>query len=116
ESDAAHDAVAQRFDDFTGFDDRLDVDTVAGAAIVFANNDVLRYVAKPPGQVARIGRLQRGIGQTLAGAVGRDEVLQHIQTFAEVSRNRLLDDFAGGLGHQAAHTGKLPDLLLRAAG
>ena len=33
ESHAADDAVAQRLDDFARFDDGLDVDTVAGAAI-----------------------------------------------------------------------------------
>ena len=66
-------------------------------------------------QVAGIGRLQRGVGQTLTGAVRRDEVLQHVQAFAEVGGDRGLDDFARRLGHQAAHTGKLADLLFRTA-
>src|ERR1039457_3963937 len=38
---SAHDAVAQRFDDFAGFDDRLHVDAFGGAAIVFADDHVL---------------------------------------------------------------------------
>ena len=42
--------------------------------------------------------------------------MQHGQAFAEVRGDRRLDDFAGGLGHQAAHTGKLANLLLRTAG
>ena len=46
----------------------------------------------------------------------RNEVLQHGEAFAEVGSDRRLDDFAGGLGHQAAHSGKLADLLLRSAG
>ena len=46
----------------------------------------------------------------------RDEVLQHGKAFAEVGRDGRLDDFARGLGHQAAHSGKLADLLLRSAG
>ena len=45
-----------------------------------------------------------------------DEVLQHVQTFAEVGGDGRLDDFARRLGHQAAHTGKLADLLFRSAG
>ena len=35
---------------------------------------------------------------------------------AEVRRDRVLDDFAGGLGHEAAHRGELTNLLGRAAG
>ena len=115
ERHAADDAVAQRLDDFARFDDRLDVDSVAGAAIGLGDDHVLRHVAQAARQVAGIGRLQRGIGQTLAGAVRGDEVLQHVETFAEVGRDGRLDDFARRLGHQAAHTGKLADLLLRSA-
>jgi hypothetical protein len=48
--------------------------------------------------------------------VGGDEVLQHGETFAEVRRDRGLDDFAGRLGHQAAHAGELADLLFGTAG
>ena len=116
ERHAAHDAVAQRLDDFAGFDDRLDVDAFDGAAIVLADDHVLRHVHQTARQVAGIGRLQRRIGQTLAGAVRRDEVLQHGQAFAEVGRDGGLDDFARRLGHQAAHTGELADLLFRSAG
>ena len=83
---------------------------------VLGDDDVLGHVDQAPGQVARVGGLQRGVGQTLAGAVGRDEVLEHRQPFAEVGANRRLDDFARRLGHQAAHAGQLADLLLAAAG
>ena len=96
---AAHNAVAQRLDDFAGFDDRLDVDALLRAAIVLADDHVLRHVNQAPRQIAGIGRLQRGVGQTLAGAVSGDEVLQHVEAFAEVRGNGLLDDFARGLGH-----------------
>ena len=84
ERHAADDAVAQRLDDFARFDDRLDVDAVAGAAIGFGDDHVLRHVAQAAGEVAGIGRLQRGIGQAFARAVRGDEVLQHVQAFAEV--------------------------------
>src|ERR1017187_9469932 len=112
---AAHDAVAQGFDVFAGFDDRLHVDAFGGAAIVFADDHVLRHVHQAACEVARIGRLQRGIRQTLAGAVRGDKVLQHIEAFAEVRRDGGLDDLARRLGHQTAHTGKLADLLFRTA-
>ena len=40
----------------------------------------------------------------------RDKVLQYVETFTEVSRDRRFDDRAIRLGHQATHTGQLPDL------
>jgi len=47
--------------------------------------------------------------------VRRDEVLQHGKAFAEVGSDGRFDDFAGWLGHQTAHAGKLADLLFRTA-
>ena len=49
---AAYDAVAQRLDDFASFDDTRDVDAVDGAAIVFADDYVLRHVDQATSQVA----------------------------------------------------------------
>src|SRR5208337_2086853 len=107
EGDAAHDAVAQRLDFDARFDDGLDVDTVAGAAVALVDDDVLRNVDQPAGQIARIGGLERRIGKALTRAVGGDEVLQHREAFAEVGSDGGFDDFAGGLGHETAHAGKL---------
>ena len=75
-----------------------------------------RDVDQAAGQVAGVGGLERGVGQALAGAVGRDEVLQHRQPFTEVRGDGVLDDLARRARHQAAHAGELADLLLRAAG
>ena len=116
ERDAAHDAVAQRLDFDARLGDRFDVDAVGGAAIDFADDYVLRHIDEAPREVAGIGRLERGVGQALARAVRGDEVLQHGEPFAEVGRDGRFDDFARGLGHQAAHAGELADLLLRSAG
>ena len=116
ERDAADDAVAQRLDGLAGFDDRGDVDAFDGAAVVVRDDDVLRDVDETAGEVAGVGGLERGVGETLARAVGGDEVLQHGEAFTEVRRDGGLDDFAGGLGHQAAHAGELADLLFGSAG
>ena len=97
------------------FDDRPRLDAVERAAIVIGDDHVLRHVDETTRQVARVRGLERGIGQTLTSAVRRDEVLEHRQAFAEVRLDRLLDDFARGLGHQAAHAGQLANLLLRAS-
>ena len=80
------------------------------------DDHVLRHVDQAAGQVARVGGLERGVGQALARAVGRDEVLEHREALAEVRADRRLDDLARRLGHQAAHAGQLADLLLAAAG
>src|SRR5208282_4712409 len=113
---AAHNAVAQWLDDFAGFDDTRDVDAVDRAAIVFADDYVLRHIDETTSQVAGVSRLKRCIGQTFTRAVSRDEVLQHGQPFAEVCRDWRLDDFAGRFRHQSTHAGELANLLFRSAG
>ena len=104
---------AERHDHLTGVDDRLHVDAGVGAAILFRDDGVLRDVDETARQVARVRRLQGGVGQTLTGAVGGVEVLQNRQAFLEVRDDRRLDDFARGLRHQAAHTGELLHLRWR---
>src|ERR1700675_1638353 len=116
ERHAAHDAVAQRLDNFAGLDDTGDENSVHGAAVVFADDHVLRDVNQTARQVTRVGRLQSRIGQTLAGAVRRNEVFEHRQPFTEVGRDRSLDNFARRFRHQSAHPGELTDLLFRSAG
>ena len=69
---------------------------------------------RTPGQVTGVGRLEGRIRQTLPGAVGRDEVLEHGQPFPEIGGNGLLDDLTGRLGHQTAHAGQLLHLVLAA--
>ena len=115
ERHAADDAVTQGLDDFARFDDRLDMDTVAGAAVEFGDNDVLRHVAQAAGEVAGVSGFKRRIRQTFTRTVRRDEVLQHVQAFTEISRDGRFDNLAGRLGHQAAHPGKLTNLLLGTA-
>jgi hypothetical protein len=83
------------------------IDAADGAAVDLGDDAVLRHVDQTARQIAGVGGLQRRVGQALAGAVRRDEVLQHVQAFAEVRRDRRLDDLAVGLGHQAAHAGEL---------
>jgi hypothetical protein len=76
---------------------------------------ILRDVDQTAGQVTRVRRLQRRVGQTLAGAVRRVEVLENGQAFLEVRDDRRLDDFTRRLGHQAAHAGELTHLRRRTA-
>ena len=111
----ADEALAELDDLVFAFVNGLDPDAVGRAAILLANDHVLRHIHQLAGHVTRVGGLERGVGQTLAGAVGRDEVLEHREALAEVGENRLLDDVAGRFGHEAAHAGKLADLLPVAA-
>src|SRR5262249_11007624 len=85
-------------------------------AVLLADDDVLRDVDQTPGQVTRVGRPQRRVGQTLAGAVRRDEVLQHGQALAVARLDRTRDDLALRVGHQAPDRGDLAELQEVTAG
>src|SRR5690606_27848354 len=85
-------------------------DAALGAAVGLADDDVLRDVDQTPGQVTGVGGAERRVGQTLAGTVVGDEVLQHRQAFAEVRLDRARDVLTLRVGHQTAHTRQLDDL------
>src|SRR5574340_766916 len=114
-SHASENPFAQGFNHFTALDQRLDHQAVLGAAIILDHNQILRDVDQTARQIARVRGLQRGVGEALAGAVRRDEVLQHVQAFTEVRRDRGFDDGAVRLRHQAAHAGQLANLRSGAA-
>src|SRR5215467_13701348 len=86
-----------------------------GAAVLRRDDAVLRHVDQAPREVARVRGLERGIGEPLAGAVRRVEVLEHGEPFLEVADDRALDDLARRLRHQAPHAGELAHLRGRAA-
>src|SRR6185369_6994733 len=73
---AAEDALAKRGDDFAALDNRFHRQTELSAAIVFNDDRVLRHVDQTAGEVTRVRRLERRVGQALTGAVGRVEVLE----------------------------------------
>src|SRR5208282_3976850 len=116
EGDAADHAVAQGLDFHAGLEDGLHVNAFGSAAVEFADDHVLGHVHQAAGEVAGVGGLERGVRQALARAVRGDEVLEDGEALAEVGSDGGLDDLAGRLGHEAAHAGKLADLLLGAAG
>src|SRR5690606_9123772 len=102
--------VAQRHNHVATFDQWRDQQTLIGATVYLGHNQILSHVDQTPCQVSGVRRLQGGIRQTFTRTVSRDEVLQYVQTFAEVRGDRRLDDRAIRLGHQAPHTGKLTNL------
>ncbi len=105
----------QRLHHVTTFNKGRHRDAVVRFAIDFRDNQILRDVDEPARQVAGVGRLERRVGEALARAVRRDEVLQNVEALTEIGRDRCLDDGAVRLGHQSAHPGKLPDLCSRTA-
>ena len=109
-------AIAQRLNDFTAFDERAHFNAVRRMAIVLDHHEILRHVDETTREVTRVCGLQSRIGQPLTSTVGRDEVLQNVQTFAEVRGNRRFDDRAVRLRHQASHAGQLTDLRGGASG
>ena len=120
--DVADDALGQRLDDVLAFLQRADLEAHDRAAILLGDRHVLRDVDEAAREVTGVGRLERRVGQTLPGAVRRDEVLEHGQAFAEVRLDRAFDDLADAAGelllrlrHQSAHAGELTDLVARTA-
>src|SRR6266568_8092748 len=85
-------------------------DGPVGTAVLLADDHVLRHVHQPPGEVPGVGGTQRGVGQTLAGAVRGDEVLQHGQPLAEAGLDRPRDDLALRVGHEPSDRRDLPEL------
>src|SRR4029078_12167197 len=69
----AEDTRRQRGDNRSGVDDGAHLDAELGAAIVLRDDEVLRHVDQTAGQVTGVRGLQRGVRETLAGAVGRVE-------------------------------------------
>src|SRR5437868_14674421 len=113
---AAADKAFAEFDNLVlAFVDGADPDAVGRAAILLADDDVLGDVDEFAGHIPGVGGFESSIGETLAGAVSRDEILEHGEALAEVREHGFLDDFAAGLGHQAAETGELTNLLFVAA-
>jgi hypothetical protein len=84
--------------------------TFGVATVVFGDDDVLRDVDQAAGEVAGFGGLKGGVGETLAGAVGGVEVLQHREAFFVVGLDRQLDGTARRVDHEAEHTGDLVGL------
>ena len=104
---AAENALTQRRNDLARIDDGFHREAVIGAAIELGDDRVLRDVDETAREVTRVRRLQRRIRETLAGAVGGVEVLENVEAFLEVGRDRGLDDRAVRTRHQAAHAGEL---------
>ena len=113
---AAEDAAAERGLDHAGVDHGTRLDAGGRSAVLRGDDAVLRHVDQPARKVAGVRRLERGVGEALAGAVRRVEVLEHGQPLLEVGDDRAFDDLARRLRHQSAHAGELPHLILRAAG
>ena len=111
----AHETFGQLYNNFLAFADLRYPDAIRRAAIHHSDDHVLRHVDEFACHVAGVGGLERGVGESLAGAVRGHEVFDDRKALAEVRQNWLLDDFTGRFGHEAADTGELPDLRLVAS-
>ena len=98
EDDAAEQALVQGLDDFVAGGKVAQADAVDRAAVLLGDDEVVRDVDEAAGQVAGVGGFKRGVGETLAAAVGGDEVLEDGQALAEVRHDGLLDDLADAAG------------------
>src|SRR5438552_9002506 len=114
-ANAADDSLGKIDNFLVALVNRADDDSVYGAAIFYIDNNVLCRVDQFTGEITGVRSFERGVGQTFARAVGRDEILEHAQTFAEVGSDRSLDNFSARFRHQAAHASELTHLLAIAA-
>src|SRR5690606_18925375 len=89
---APGDALAQRLDDLLDAAgdllDRPDLDTCRDAAVLLAHDDILGDIHQAAREVPGVRRAERRVGQALAGAVRRREVLEHGESLAEVRLDR----------------------------
>ena len=116
DSHTPQDAFTQALNNFTALHQGFDINPHHGTTIIFEYHTVLGNIRQTTGQVARVRCFQGGIGQSLAGPVGRNKVLQHGQPFAEIGNNGSFDDLSGGFGHQSTHAGQLTHLVLASPG
>src|SRR5699024_5843133 len=107
---AAHETLLHRLDGFAARLDLEDLEALGRAAVVLADDDLLRNVDETSGQVTGVRRTERRIGQALTRAAGGDEVFEDVQAFTVVGLDRDFDRLTGCVRDQAAHTGKLADL------
>jgi hypothetical protein len=85
---------------------------LVGPAVLLADDDVLRDVDEAAREVSGVGGVGGRVDQALAGAVGRDEVLERLEALAEVGLDGQVDRVAGHVGHEAAHACELTELRL----
>ena len=116
DQDPTQDSFPQGFDNVSPLNQRSQFYAGLRTAIVLSHDKVLGNVHQAPGQVSGIGGFQGRIRETLTGAMGRYEILQDVEAFPEVRRDRCFDDGTVRFCHQPAHAGQLPDLGRRTAG
>ena len=114
--ETARQALRQALDQLIAVLDIINLKAVRAVAVLLANDDVLRDIDQAAGQVTGVRRTQCRIGQAFPGAAGGDKVFENVQTLTIVRADGDLDRTARRIGDQAAHTSKLPQLAVGAAG
>ena len=89
---AAEDADRERSHHLAGVDDGAHLDARNGAAVMDGDDRILRDVDETTRQISRIGGLQRGVREALAGAVGGDAVsYTHLDVYKRQQLAMLLE-------------------------
>jgi hypothetical protein len=84
EAVTAFDTLRQTLNNFITLFQGRGFNATEGAAIHFADNNILRYVYQTTGKVTGVGRFKGRIRQTLTGTVRGDKELLYRQSFKEV--------------------------------
>ena len=115
---ATEDALIERCDDVLSLLDLTTDDTAERTAVLLGDDHIGGDIDETTGQVTGVGGLECRIGESLAGTVGGDEVVEYGETLLEVGQDRILHRLsalttADRLGHQTTDTGELLDLIGR---
>ena len=86
------------------------VETLGGATVLFADDDILRDVDETTSEVTGVCSTQSGVSQTLTSTVGSDEVLHNGETFTVRVDDRTRDNFTLRVVHQTTHTRDVTNL------
>src|SRR3989338_3642925 len=86
-----------------------------GAAL-FGNDDIMRDINQPSGQVTGFGSHQRSVGLAFSGSVSGDEIFQNSQSFFVAGPDRKINNLAGRVYHQTFHSSHLSQLAERSSG
>src|SRR5687768_14369056 len=85
-------SVCQWFNDVLIIFQCSSSNTTQCTTIFFSNNYILGYIHQTTSQVTGISCFKSGIRQTFTGTVGRDKVIQYIQSTFKVGKNWILND------------------------
>ena len=96
-------------------EDIVDIRALCAAAVLLADDNILRDIDKTSGKVTRVRGTKCGIGKTFTRTTRRDEVFEYIKTFTVVGSDGDFNRLTCRIRDKSAHTCKLTQLAVIAS-